>query len=432
MAALRNRKMGNILNLVFDKWDGDIPIPNLLFLNEKLGIEALPNAKVDTPLHFLANLGKDLINNNYKKNYCKLTDVSLNENYYYIILHYCSYDNLFNQNEWQISEEVEYYIKHKNLKVIFLSEHESFMNFNDDVQNISKLIDKKELNPKQFYIINNNSLIDNIKNNTLINLYKSNFLLELCTSSLVENGYIIPFTENKPFLFLCLNRRPKTHRIALLTLLKNNELLDSGIIDWSLTYGLMNHPLLSSYGQQHFIDGSNDKKLLNSYYQICSKPKLSFYETDKNWFNNPNDYSHFSHIECKSYENSYINIITESHYEIKDVHITEKSFKPFYFYQFPIFLASYGHIKMLKKEHPELYLFEDIINHEYDLEIDVTKRLHMVLNEIKRLSKLEKEIKSYYISNKDRFIKNYEYVSTYHLKKEKDKYFYNLSNKLKN
>ena len=86
---------------------------------------------------------------------------------------------------------------------------------------------------------------------------------------------------------------------------------------------------------------------------------------------------------------------------------------------------------MLKKEHPELYLFEDIINHEYDLEIDDTKRLHMVLNEIKRLSKLEKEIKSYYISNKDRFIKNYEYVSTYHLKKEKDKYFYNLSNKLK-
>jgi hypothetical protein len=325
-----------------------------------------------------------------------------------------------------LSEEVEYYVRNKNLKVIFLSEHESYMNLSVDVENLSKLIDKKELNPKQFHIVNNNSLANDIKNNTSINLYKSNFLLELCTSSLVENPYKIPFVEDKPFLFLCLNRRPKTHRIAILTLLKNNELLDSGLIDWSLTYGLMNHPLLATYGEQFFIDGSNDKKLLHSYYEICSKPKLSFYETDKDWFDNPDNYLHFLHIECKSYENSYINIVTESHYEIKDVHMTEKSFKPFYFYQLPIFLASYRHVEILKKEHPELDLFEDIIDYDYDLEIDNKKRLHMVLDEIVRLSKLEKEIKNYYINNKDRFIKNHEYVSAYHLKKEKDKYFYNL------
>ena len=419
--------MGNILNLVFDKWNGDNPIPNLTFLNEKLAREAISNTELDSPLHFLANLGKDLVNNNYKKNYCKLTDVSLNENYYYIILHYCSYDNLFNENEWQLSEEVEYYIKHKNLKVIFLSEHESYMDFNVDVQKLSNLIDKKELNPKQFYVVNNNSLINDIKNNTLINLYKSNFLAELSSVSFVENGYKIPFVENKPFLFLCLNRRPKTHRVALLTFLKNNELLDSELIDWSLTYGLMDHPILATYGEQFFIDGSNDKKLLDSYYEICSKSKLSFYETDKDWFGDPINFLHFNHIECKSYENSYINIITESHYEIKDIHITEKSYKPFYFYQFPIFLASYRHVEMFKKEHPDLDLFEDIINYDYDLEIDDIKRFHMVLDEIIRLSKLEKEIKNYYITNKDRFIKNHEYISTYYLKNQKDKYFYNLS-----
>jgi len=419
--------MGNILNLVFDKWNGDNPIPNLTFLNEKLGREAISNTEVDSPLHFLVNLGKDLVNNDYKKNYCKLNDVSLNENYYYLILHYCSYDNLFNENEWQLSEEVEYYIKHKNLKVIFLSEHESYMDFNVDIQKLSNLIDKKELNPKQFYVVNNNSLINDIKNNTLINLYKSNFLAELSSVSFVENGYKIPFVENKPFLFLCLNRRPKTHRVAILTFLKNNELLDSELIDWSLTYGLMDHPILATYGEQFFIDGSNDKKLLDSYYEICSKSKLSFYETDKDWFDDPINFLHFNHIESKSYENSYINIITESHYEIKDIHITEKSYKPFYFYQFPIFLASYRHVEMFKKEHPDLDLFEDIINYDYDLEIDDIKRFHMVLDEIIRLSRLEKEIKNYYITNKDRFIKNHEYIGTYYLKNQKDKYFYNLS-----
>jgi hypothetical protein len=408
--------MNSILNLVFDKWDNESLINNLSHVNEKLGYEC-----ITMDLSFFG-----IPDNLYKKNYCKLSDIHSGENYYYMISHYCSYDNLFNENEWEISEEVEYYIKHKNLKVIFLSEHESYMDFGVDVKKLSNLIDKKGLNPKQFYVINNNSLIGDLQNTTLINLYKSTFLLSQFSDSVLENEYKIPFVEDKPFLFLCLNRRPKTHRIALLTLLKNNKLLDSGLIDWSLTYGLMNHPLLNSYGQQRFIDGSNDKELLHSYYEICSKPKLSFYETDKDWWNNPDYYLHFLHIECKSYENSYINIITESHYEIKDIHITEKSFKPFYFYQFPIFLASYRHVQILKKEHPDLDLFEDIINYDYDLEFNDKKRLHMVLDEIIRLSKLEKEIKNYYINNKNRFIKNYEYVSKYGLSKSTEKYFYNL------
>jgi hypothetical protein len=174
------------------------------------------------------------------------------------------------------------------------------MDFGVDVKKLSNLIDKKGLNPKQFYLINNNSLIDDLQNTTLINLYKSTFLLSQFSDSVLENSYKIPFVEDKPFLFLCLNRRPKTHRIALLTLLKNNKLLDFDLIDWSLTYGLMNHPLLNSYGQQHFIDGSNDKELLHSYYEICSKPKLSFYETDKDWFDNPDNYLHFLHIDLGS------------------------------------------------------------------------------------------------------------------------------------
>ena len=73
-----------------------------------------------------------------------------------------------------------------------------------------------------------------------------------------------------------------------------------------------------------------------------------------------------------------------------------------------------------------MHLFEDIINYDYDLEIDDKKRLQMVLDEIVRLSKLKNEIKNYYTNNKDKFIKNYEYVSKYGLNKSTEKYFYNL------
>ena len=78
--------MGNFLNLVFDKWDDNgNPAPNLIFLNEKLNCEAIPNIKVGAPWHFFTNLGKGLVNNSYKKKYCKLSDIHPNENYYYIV-----------------------------------------------------------------------------------------------------------------------------------------------------------------------------------------------------------------------------------------------------------------------------------------------------------------------------------------------------------
>jgi hypothetical protein len=175
---------------------------------------------------------------------------------------------------------------------------------------------------------------------------------------------------------------------------------------------------------------SNDKKLINDYTNICNIKKLCFYEEGIDWEDTKNNFNYEDPTDTfkseLNFENSYINIVTESHYEIKDIHITEKSFKPFYFYQFPIFLASYRHVEILKKEHPDLHLFEDIINYDYDLEIDDKKRLQMVLDEIVRLSKLKNEIKNYYKNNKDKFIKNYEYVSKYGLSKSTEKYFYNL------
>ena len=60
-----------------------------------------------------------------------------------------------------------------------------------------------------------------------------------------------------------------------------------------------------------------------------------------------------------------VNIVTESCYLEDEIHITEKSMKPFYFYQFPLFLASYGHVKHLK-ERFGFDVFDDILNHSYD------------------------------------------------------------------
>ena len=128
-------------------------------------------------------------------------------------------------------------------------------------------------------------------------------------------------------------------------------------------------------------------------------------------------------------EQTYFNIITESHYEETDIHITEKTFKPFYLYQYPIFVASYNHIKTLK-EHYDFYLFDDLIDHSYDNEIDSSKRLYKIVEEIKRLSKLKNEIELHYKSNIEKFVHNNNLIKQIASEKRTVGFFLNLSNKI--
>ena len=126
----------------------------------------------------------------------------------------------------------------------------------------------------------------------------------------------------------------------------------------------------------------------------------------------------------ETFQDSYVNIVTESHFIESDIHITEKSFKPFYFYQIPIIVGTHGHIKKMK----ELYgydFFDDIIDHSYDDVVDNKERLDMVLNEILRVSNNEDTIIKFYKSNKARFEQNK--MITQELKNiNETNFFYNL------
>jgi len=412
--------MGSILNLVFDKWDDNgNPIANLSEINEQIGGEYI----ID--LHLLLNLPNPLI----KINKCNLSDIQLGENYYYMIAHRCSFESMFNSDGWSINKDVEEYIKNKNLKIVFLSEHESYKDLKTSLTNLITLLDKKGLNHSQFYIVNNNSLLYDLKKelNTNINVYKINFLLESVSNSITIKTSEPEIQTDKKFIFLCQNRRPKNHRLALLTLLKNKNLLKDDIIDWSLTYGSMNQSMPELTKYQFYIDFDN-LQLFNDYKEICANSKLSFYEKNVDWWNSVDNYHPWNHLDLQTFNQSYINITTESHFDIQDIHITEKTFKPFYYFQIPLFLASYQHINKLKKEH-NLYLFEDLIDHSYDNEKNDKIRMNMVVDEILRLSNIKNDIVNYYKSNIDKLIHNHNYIKDFYLKNETNLYFLNLTKK---
>jgi hypothetical protein len=412
--------MGSILNLVFDKWDDNgNPIANLSEINEQIGGEYI----ID--LHLLLNLPNPLI----KINKCNLSDIQLSENYYYMIAHRCSFESMFNSDGWSINKDVEEYIKNKNLKIVFLSEHESYKDLKTSLINLITLLDKKGLNHNQFYIVNNNSLLYDLKKelNTNINVYKINFLLESVSNSITIKTSEPEIQTDKKFIFLCQNRRPKNHRLALLTLLKNKNLLKDDTIDWSLTYGSMNQSMPELTKYQFYIDFDN-LQLFNDYKEICANSKLSFYEKNVDWWNSVDNYHPWNHLDLQTFNQSYINITTESHFDIQDIHITEKTFKPFYYFQIPLFLASYQHINKLKKEH-DLYLFEDLIDHSYDNEKNDKIRMNMVVDEILRLSNIKSDIEIYYKSNIDKLIHNHNYIKDFYLKNETNLYFLNLTKK---
>lgn len=410
--------MRNEINIVFDKWDeNDTPIQNLQELDDKNG-----KYTIIYP-YFLQELDIKYC----KINKCKLSDIKPDKNFYYIIGQTHTYSMFHDNEKIYLPAEVEYHITNNNLKVIYLADHESPPDLNPFVNVLSNHIKKNNWKESNFYIMSNNSMLYDLKDklNSGINFYKTNTLLKLVSNDLKVKPAEIDIMYDKKFIFLCQNRRPKAHRLLLLTYLDYIGLLDLNMIDWSLTYGKYNDYKL----EISVFDNEITKlrhELIKSYFKITDKPRLCYFEKNETWFNNVDDYSQCNHISIKTFQESYVNIITESHYDILDIHITEKSFKPFYYFQMPLFFASYHHVKKLKEEYG-LFLFDDLIDHSYDNEIDDSKRFHMVIDEIKRLSLMKDEIKTYYENNINLLIKNYEYIETYKEKNVIGNFFISLT-----
>jgi hypothetical protein len=295
------------------------------------------------------------------------------------------------------------------------------------------------LKEENFYIIDNNSLLHKLKDrlNTKINVFKINYLMHFFSKN-PNPPKITDIEFDKKFIFLCQNRQPHYHRILFLTHLKNLNLLNDDITNWSLT---MDHSEYMRYTQQalnvisvapfkNYLDLTN-KSLVSDYAFMCNTKKLCFYKEDINWENTTNTYNYADPTDTfkseLNFKNSYINIVTESHYHFResDVHITEKSFKAFYFFQLPIFVASWQHVKMIREEY-DFHLFDDLIDHSYDNEKDDAKRFHMIINEVKRLSNMREEISLYYKLNMDKLIHNHNFLKNNNYEEQFKEYILNI------
>ena len=97
-------------------------------------------------------------------------------------------------------------------------------------------------------------------------------------------------------------------------------------------------------------------------------------------------------LQHEKFYTAPVKLVVESSNDIdenvwRNQFITEKTYKALSWYQFPIWYAVLGLVKRVREQGFDV--FDDVIDHSYDLEIDPWKRMSMVVREVQRLTSLD-------------------------------------------
>jgi hypothetical protein len=399
--------MGDFLNILGE--DLDIISEKFYHNNQRLPKEGTKYGVIKNILEFY---------NIWNSKECTLDEALTNptENYYYVI--HRNSDLYFLKDSLCLGDRLLNAVRNfKNINILFLNEQESISE--ESFMYLDNQIKLLNLNANQFYLINNNSEMENykLKYNSTINTHTNSYLHIFYSKKL--RNHEIEFIVDKKFLFMCHNKRIARHRYTFLLLLKKNNLLD--LFDWSLIENFK----FTRNDKEFFHLLLEDDEINKLYDDITYLEKIG---EKRSFYENEIDVLNYDRIVEETFKNSYINIVTETYFNYGEIHITEKSLKPFYFYQLPIFLAKHNYVKSLRNKF-NFDFFDDIIDHSYDDEIDNMKRLKMIVNEIIRINNNKELIIEFYKNNKNRFESNKQIVLDISSNKTDYDYYQNLIHK---
>ena len=317
----------------------------------------------------------------------------------------CNLSNPWIHNKEVFSDELINYINN-GLKVIIFNVNETIRE--DAFEEFITYLKNKNIEEKNIYFLVNNWKIDLYKKkyNSNINYHNPIFLHKVHSEILQANK--VNFVKNKKFYFMCHNNKMWLHRYLMVSLLHYNNFLkdtDYSVINCD-NYSSKHDDYLKKHANsslQHVMLTDDELEKYSKSFMFVKElnNKRSYYETNLESID-----SNF--IETKTFEQSFINIVNETDFDDKTIHITEKSLKPFYYYQYPIFVAPYEHCKYLRDYGFDF--FDDIIDHSYDNEKNNKKRIFMIIEELIRIKDNIGFFKNNYSNFKSRFIKNQKIV----------------------
>ena len=303
-----------------------------------------------------------------------------NKKVYYVV------DQRFiNHKQTEVIEKIkERLLNDDNFNLLIYSAHESLSKSN--LNFLKNIFNRHNIDDKKIYLLNNASNLNElqIKCNTNFNIYRLNILSNNKIGDMIDSTGSF-FKKNKSGkFFMTFNKEDKTHRYGLLMILKKYNLLEQ--TNWSFlptNKGVINSDRLKKIMNEELVIALENEI---EYFKNLEY-KFSDYETNVE-FNRGNVIELTMGENIKNYENSYVNLTTESEFDEREelIHITEKSYKPFYYYQYPLIIASENHIKKMKELY-DLDFFEDIIDYSYDSITNHKERFKMYFDEILRINK---------------------------------------------
>lgn len=218
--------------------------------------------------------------------------------------------------------------------------------------------------------------------------------------------------------FICLNRNRRDHRIVMLSYLLGKNLQDYGYVSY-----LSNNLANAKFEPPEFLDriswefdeeGRHNTArdiMLEGYKKLLAlpQPNVDHYEIYSFYRRRVNDnYTNFNQSLRPRYQNSFVELVTESSFCAPSFNVTEKTANAFFAYNFPIVLGGHGIVQHLREI--GLDMFDDVIDHSYDKISNPFDRIITAIDANERLIKDADYAKQQWKQCQNRFDSNYEII----------------------
>ena len=230
----------------------------------------------------------------------------------------------------------------------------------------------------------------------------------------IEPNLVKNFNSDK--VFVCLGRNPRLYRLANLLLLKSHSLDQFGLISF-LSKNKIPHSDFLDFCPWEFKSEHTEirSRLLTEFDKFKSSAAEDFIINttyEQVWPHGyTDDYTNFTNsLRDEVYNNVFVEIITETIFENPFFNITEKTKHSVLGRTFPIWLSAAGTVGFMRTM--GLDVFDDIIDHSYDLITDDIVRLNEVTQRNKQILSNPKLAKELWLKNIPRFEKNIEFIKS--------------------
>jgi hypothetical protein len=192
-----------------------------------------------------------------------------------------------------------------------------------------------------------------------------------------QEKYTTNSNQQRRYTFSCINNVAKAHRICVLYNLYGGNLWNTTLVSMSDTY--LKSPVADAQPITYHNVGRDIREFM--YDQYADDKFQRFYDLLP--IKCPQERSaQIPFWVHDAFTNSYVNIVTEHDFQTNFA--SEKSIKPFLTEQIAVFVAGPGLVEKLRSF--GLDVFDDIIDHSYDLEHNQELRLQKIFALIDSLS----------------------------------------------